>query len=302
MGESNGKALDGETHLPWTGERLVTQLSDSVITIEHLHRYALALEYIRGKIVLDIASGEGYGSNLLGNVAAEVIGVDISKETVDFASKKYERNNLKFRVGSADNIPVPSNSIDVVVSFETLEHHDKHDEMMMEIKRVLKPEGLLIISTPDKLLHSMRDPSNHFHIKEITSDEFKDLIAKYFDSYTMMEQKMVFGSIISPKDTKTNEALEFYNGNFEHINLGLSSFGLNFMNQPFFNVCLASDRDISQINQSFFDGGRVYEAIEIDYKAQIVSLQNRLDVFEKFIIIRGLKRVLRMCRNALKNK
>jgi len=61
----------------WTGERLETHILN-VITIEHLHRYALALPHSTGKIVLDIACGDGYGSNLLARNAVSVIGVDIA--------------------------------------------------------------------------------------------------------------------------------------------------------------------------------------------------------------------------------
>ena len=104
-------------------------------------------------MVLDIASGEGYGSALLASGATRVTGVDIDPQTVQGATQKYSSNNsnLEFKQGSADNIPLHSGLFDVVVSFETIEHHDNHVEMMREIKRVLKLGGLLIISSPDKL-------------------------------------------------------------------------------------------------------------------------------------------------------
>src|SRR6266567_539993 len=98
-----------------TGERLLTDdFNDN--TIEHLHRYAFALQLCKGKDVLDIASGEGYGSNLIAGVAKSVLGVDISKAAVCQARKKYERRNLKFIEGSASDFPVESSAIDVVVS------------------------------------------------------------------------------------------------------------------------------------------------------------------------------------------
>ncbi len=102
---------------------------------EHLHRYAVAIELCKDKIVLDIASGEGYGSNLLAGVASKVVGVDISAKTIKAAKEKYasKRNNLEFMEGRAENIPSDKEMFDVVVSFETIEHHDKHQEMMNEI-------------------------------------------------------------------------------------------------------------------------------------------------------------------------
>jgi ubiquinone/menaquinone biosynthesis C-methylase UbiE len=137
----------------WSGERLETFIHNEN-AIEHLHRYALASTYVKDKIVLDIASGEGYGSNLLSVHAAKVTGVDIDAASVKRAMDVYKKNNLQFKEGSADAIPLADSSVDVIVSFETLEHHDKHEEMFSEIRRVLKQDGLLIMSTPEKRFYN----------------------------------------------------------------------------------------------------------------------------------------------------
>ena len=84
--------------LPWTGERLVPSVTDQT-AIEHLHRYSVALNLAAGKRVLDIASGEGYGSDMLARVAQHVIGVDICPDSVNHAAAKYRRSNLEFRLG-----------------------------------------------------------------------------------------------------------------------------------------------------------------------------------------------------------
>ncbi len=166
--------------LSWTGERYIPEVQGE-IELEHTHRYLLAKKISENKRVLDIASGEGYGSALLAEVATSVIGVDISAEAIDHASKKYTSKNLRFILGSCTNIPLDDNSIDVVVSFETIEHHDKHHEMMREIKRVLTPNGILFISSPDKLEYSDKfNYKNPFHIKELYRNEFEDLLKKYF--------------------------------------------------------------------------------------------------------------------------
>ena len=109
------------------------------IRLEHFHRYYFVINQINlgDKIVLDLASGEGYGSDLLANYAKQIFGVDIDVETITHAKSKYIRNNLTFLIGEASHIPLPDNSIDVFVSFETIEHHDKHIEMLNEVKRVL---------------------------------------------------------------------------------------------------------------------------------------------------------------------
>src|SRR5438132_73020 len=90
----------GELSMIPTGERLVTgtgRLHD--VVVEHLHRYALASMLCKNKSVLDVASGEGYGSNLLAMTAKSVVGVDISPEAVTHATAKYNRPNLRFLSG-----------------------------------------------------------------------------------------------------------------------------------------------------------------------------------------------------------
>ena len=146
--------------LPWTGERLVPTCRGQIL-YEHLHRYAVAVTLAHGKRVLDIACGEGYGSNLLAAAGAEVIGIDIAPDVIAHAKRAYPRQNLIFREGSCLNIPMDDKSIDLVVSFETIEHvwDEQQVTFLREIERVLKPEGLLLMSTPNKLLYS--DQPNH---------------------------------------------------------------------------------------------------------------------------------------------
>lgn len=188
--------------LEWTGERYLPRIGGA-IELEHLHRYFVARQLVSGKRVLDIASGEGYGSDLLAQAAARVTGVDISAQAVSFARSKYVRPNLEFKVGSCAQIPLDDHSVDVVVSFETIEHHTQHHEMMGEIKRVLVPGGILIISSPEKYEYSDRTGySNPFHVKELYRDEFANLLDQYFRSHVMLGQRVLYGSaIVSESDS-----------------------------------------------------------------------------------------------------
>ena len=108
------------------------------------------LAWREGKRVLDIACGEGYGANLLAFVASKVIGVDLDAGTIAHAKAKYRRRNLHFVQGSCTEIPCEDHSIDLVASFETIEHISEHDAFLSEIKRVLAPGGILVISSPHK--------------------------------------------------------------------------------------------------------------------------------------------------------
>jgi SAM-dependent methyltransferase len=242
----------GAHPLPLTGERLLTGEPDEV-TLEHLHRYALALDFCRGRRVLDIASGEGYGSNLLAGVAESVKGVDISAEAVEHARGKYRRPNLEFLRGAADDVPLPPGSVDTAVSFETIEHHDRHVEMLAELKRVLRPDGLLVISSPDKLHYTdLRGVTNPFHVKELYREEFHALVGGHFRHVRALSQRIVYGSLIAPE----GGARDFreYGGDFEEVRASAELVG------PVYNLCVASDAPLAPLPVSLYGGWRVFEA------------------------------------------
>lgn len=188
--------LNEPKQLPMTGERYIPGMYGN-IQLEHLHRYAVAMEYVVGKIVLDIACGEGYGTAMLSSVAKSVFGVDISSQAITYAQEKYHNDRIEFKIGSCTEIPLYKHSVDIVVSFETIEHHDQHEAMMIEIKRVLKPGGILIISSPDKHNYSeVPGYNNPFHIKELYYEEFKELLETYFQNVKMYGQRIMYGSTI----------------------------------------------------------------------------------------------------------
>jgi hypothetical protein len=169
------------------------------IAYEHLHRYALAAQLAADKVVLDVASGEGYGSALLARTARAVIGIDVDPEAVAHANQAYPRSNLIFRVGTCWGLPVPDGSVDLVVSFETLEHHDRHVEMMAEVRRVLRPDGAFVCSTPDRVAYSdLPGYKNPYHVRELTAAQFDGLLALFFAHRRLYGQRMVWGSVIGP--------------------------------------------------------------------------------------------------------
>jgi ubiquinone/menaquinone biosynthesis C-methylase UbiE len=185
--------------MEFTGERFIPGQTGR-IEAEHLNRYYFVTNQIdlSDKIILDLASGEGYGTNILAEHAKFIYGIDISDEAIIHAKAKYSKPNLSFIVGNAIQIPLPDHSIDVFVSFETIEHHDKHIEMLNEIKRVLKPSGILVMSSPDRFYYSeLPKYKNEFHVKELYNEEFRILINRYFKFTTYYAQKIFTGSIIS---------------------------------------------------------------------------------------------------------
>lgn len=119
----------------------------------HLDRYRFASAFIEDKDVLDIACGTGYGSNemlALGRPGS-ITGVDIDSGAVNYANNTYSNGGkIEFKQGSILDIPFEDNSFDVLISFETLEHVEDEKAQFSEIKRVLKPGGLYILSTPNQ--------------------------------------------------------------------------------------------------------------------------------------------------------
>lgn len=154
--------------IPFTGERFVPS-EQGRIAYEHYHRYAACAQAAAGKIVLDIACGEGFGSALLANRAAKVIGVDIDAATTHHAVEKYcDVKNATFLVGDARAIPLDENSVDLIVSFETIEHIQEHEVLLKEFHRVLRPTGTIIVSSPDRENYSERPGyTNPYHIHEL---------------------------------------------------------------------------------------------------------------------------------------
>lgn len=196
MGELIRREAAAPLH-PSSGDRATITTVAGQLEIERYHRYLLAREYCRGRDVLDLGAGTGYGTALLSQVAHSATGVDNNADAVAAAQRAFDRPNLHYRQGDARQIPLPDASVDVAICFETLEHLHEQDQCLNEIRRVLRPGGLLIISTPDRDAYSpLTTPPNPHHIKELTSREFAELIARHFPHHAMTAQRAIMGSVI----------------------------------------------------------------------------------------------------------
>lgn len=194
-------ARQRSSDMEFTGERFIPGQTDIELEIEHLNRYQFARQFVLNKIVLDAACGEGYGSNLLARDAAEVYGIDISEESIIHARNKYENKRITFQVASVCELPFATDTFDVIVSFETLEHIDEVSQLkfIQEICRVLKKDGILVISTPNHRIYKRRG-ENHFHVRELEYREFKTLLEEKFPCVTFFSQQFEIANAISAPD------------------------------------------------------------------------------------------------------
>jgi SAM-dependent methyltransferase len=182
--------------LEFTGERFTPECVRE-IRYEHYHRYAFAVELVRGRKVLDAACGEGYGAALLAGAAASVTGVDISSDSIEHAARRYRAGNLEFHAADCLSLPFEADSFEAIVSFETLEHLSDHDGLLREFRRVLAPSGFLLLSSPDKAVYSDRQQQrNEFHVRELYRDELEALLGRHFPAYRLWGQKLLFQSAI----------------------------------------------------------------------------------------------------------
>ncbi|MBC7875261.1 MAG: class I SAM-dependent methyltransferase [Ferruginibacter sp.] len=265
----------------WTGERLETDVFTET-SIEHLHRYAITMELAAGKKVLDIACGEGYGSALLAKNALQVTGVDIEAGIISMAKDKYPQENLQFLTGSVENIPSADQQFEVVVSFETLEHIGDHEKMISEIKRVLLPGGLLVISTPDKKNYTdTQILKNPFHVKELYAEEFGALLQKYFKNVELLNQQIAFSSVITSEKA---EGQDIYAGDYREIKKDPGGNRL-------YCIALASDEILPPVKNSLFNGQSIFaEAVAAKEKLVIntITYQTGKAILFPFKLLRKL--------------
>lgn len=167
-----------------SGEQFILGASEPRLQDEHLARYAFAGSFVQGKDVLDVACGTGYGSSALAETAKSVIGVDLSEEAVAHAKANFSKANLEFRNGDCSKLDFRPGQFDVIVSFETIEHLEEKGRLafLSSLEKYLKPEGKLLLSTPNKIITSpyTDKPLNRFHVLEFTRDTLrKEIEAKF---------------------------------------------------------------------------------------------------------------------------
>ena len=181
--------------LSFTGERVVPGNTPEEIFRESQMRYAFAGQFVQGRCVVDVASGTGIGTHyLLRCGAVSCLGLDANIATAQYAEFTFGDERCRFATADAMRLCIPDSSVDVVVSFETIEHVSDPSALLQECDRVLRPNGILVCSTPDRDFFRWA-PENPFHLSEMTRGEFMRKVSAIFPSCTLYSQ----GSVNYPR-------------------------------------------------------------------------------------------------------
>ncbi|MBY4128859.1 class I SAM-dependent methyltransferase [Rhodococcus fascians] len=163
--------------LPLTGERTVPGIAEENYWFRrHEVVYRALVEQCRDCTVLEAGSGEGYGANMITDVATHVIGLDYDASAAAHVRARYPR--VTMLRGNLDRLPFADSTVDVVVNFQVIEHLWDQGAFLAEVHRILKPGGTLLISTPNRITFSPgRDtPLNPFHTRELDATELTELL------------------------------------------------------------------------------------------------------------------------------
>lgn len=294
MTDVPGSGAPNAAVLDFTGERFTPECVRE-IWYEHWHRYAFARAFARDKRVLDAACGEGYGSALLAGDAREVLGMDIAEPAIAHARTRYATHaNLRFAQGDCTALTLPDASVDLVVSFETLEHVAAQEALVAGFARVLAADGVLIVSSPDKRAYS--DVSafrNEFHVRELYREELLALLGAHFPFVYLYGQKLLFQSVIWSLDARQGGGIAVATAGQAGTGAGtnLIKSGLHYEPLYFIAVCarqpltalpelaLFGDREESvyrhydhEVRKNIAAGGRIAEL-----EAELAALRRELE-------------------------
>ncbi len=157
-----------------------------LVEAEHLVRYRWASALARGKRVLDAGCGLGYGSRMLAEGGATAVnGIDVDEPTIAEANRRIDDAAVSFQIGDVRDLRFEDGSFDLVVCFEVIEHLEDRERALGEFERVLAPEGLLVISSPNREAYVAGNPH---HVHEYEPEELKSALEQRFAHVRLARQ------------------------------------------------------------------------------------------------------------------
>ena len=218
--------------IDWTGERCVPWGEEVQGTYEHLHRYYFGAGFAEGRRVLDLASGEGYGTAILAQAAEDVIGIEIDAQTAAHSRGTYAFPNLDFVHGSMLELDeYEDGEFGLVTCFEAIEHIAEHRQLVTAVARVLAPSGIFLVSTPDRDTYNAGLPEpNPYHVRELNRSELLELLEPHFPYVSLWAQTGIGGSRLALEGSETEpiEASEYLvvrrDGSWQQAGFSRSTF------------------------------------------------------------------------------
>jgi SAM-dependent methyltransferase/uncharacterized coiled-coil protein SlyX len=184
----------------FTGERVIPGLVDADLFNEHLSRYRFAALFAAPEMaVLDAGCGTGYGSAEFH--ARAVAAIDLSSEAVAHAATHYARAGAFFAAASCAALPFRDAVFDLVVSFEVIEHLPDYRALLSEARRVLKPGGIFLVSTPNRAYYAesrAQAGPNPFHVREFDYPEFSQILSDFFPHVEIWAQNHTDAIVFAP--------------------------------------------------------------------------------------------------------
>lgn len=190
--------LDGDWPSAPAVERYVpADVPGTPMEAEHRSRYLWASAAVAGREVLDAGCGVGYGTAMLARGGAtRAVGIDISPEAITAAQREFGAQ-AGFLAADLHELPFEESSFDAIVCFEAIEHVTEPGRVLDEFRRVLRHEGVLIISTPNRHIYQ---PGNPFHVHEYTPTELEEALVRRFDEVRLYRQQTHFAAVIGAED------------------------------------------------------------------------------------------------------
>jgi 2-polyprenyl-3-methyl-5-hydroxy-6-metoxy-1,4-benzoquinol methylase len=177
---------------------------------EHVSRYEYAAPYVKGRVVLDVACGVGYGLPRLQETAKWVVGADIDPGAVEKARRTLAPGRGEVVVSDATRLPFGEAHFEAITSFETLEHLTQPDEFLREVSRVLAPTGVFLLSTPNANYTRPIDgkPRNPYHVREYRPAELAAELGRHFRVVKLLGQRLNSRFVVPPFESDMRDVAD----------------------------------------------------------------------------------------------
>ncbi len=154
----------------------------------HFARYLLARNYAAGKRVIDAACGAGMGAALLAEVAQSVLGLDLDEKLLDWAQAHFARPNVTYRLHNLHNPVEAAEPVDLITSFETLEHVREPGRCLGNLAACLRGDGVALVSVPNGTKELCEQADKPYHKRHFSAEELTELVKTHFERVELFSQ------------------------------------------------------------------------------------------------------------------